>query len=174
MGAMKEIPGYSMQYATEQGEIFSERSGALQRKPMRLHNGYYRVNLRDDSYPAKTCVVPVHRIILETFVGKRPDGCVCRHLNGNPLDNRLSNICWGTPKENAQDSLRHGTAVCLRFGEDACASKLSLDDVKTIIEMYRRGHRQKDIADVFSISQHHVSDIINGKTWIAALEGVRG
>ena len=168
---MREIPGFSKQYATEQGEVFSARSGTLQKKAMRLHNGYYRVNLRSDSCPVKSCVVPVHKIILETFVGKRPDGYVCRHLNGNPLDNRLCNICWGTPKENVHDAMRHGTATCLRHGENHNASKLSLNDVKKIIEMYDQGHLQKEIADVFSVSQHHVSDIINGKTWVADLQG---
>lgn len=162
---IKEIPGFSGQYATTEGLIFSTRNGGWHQKPMRLHKGYYRVNLRDDNIPAKTRVEPVHKIILETFVGKRPDGYVCRHLNGNPLDNRLSNICWGTPKENIEDSIRHGTAVCLRHGEDSNAAKLTLDDVKEIRKLYAQGHLQKELASVFSISQHHVSDIVNGKTW---------
>lgn len=40
--------------------------------------------------------------------------------------------------------------------------------------MHAQGHQQKEIAGVFSISQHHVSDIINGKTWVADLQEVRG
>lgn len=158
------IPGYPGYYASDSGDILSDRRGYLRVLPKRLHKGYYRVNVRDGSRPVKTHPEPVHKLILEAFVGKRPEGFVCRHLNGNPLDNRLSNICWGTPKENAQDSMRHGTAVCLRRGEKAVASKLSDEDVIKIKMLYAEGHTQKVIASVFSISQHHVSDIVHGKT----------
>lgn len=34
---------------------------------------------------------------------------MCRHLNGNPYDNRLENLAWGTPSENMLDKVRHGT-----------------------------------------------------------------
>jgi len=51
----------------------------------------------------------VHKIVLEAFVGPRPEGMVSRHLNGNPLDNRLSNLAYGTYSENARDSVVHGT-----------------------------------------------------------------
>ncbi|MCX4325165.1 MAG: NUMOD4 motif-containing HNH endonuclease [Lachnospiraceae bacterium] len=162
---MKSIPGYPGYYADESGEIFSKRSGSIRRLSKRMHNGYYRVNVRDSGHPVRTHAEPVHKLVLNAFVGMKPDGLVCRHLNGNPLDNRIGNICWGTPKENAQDAMRHGTASCLRHGENAVASKLTLDDVITIRKMYSEGHLQKEIAGVFSISQHHVSDIIHGKTW---------
>jgi hypothetical protein len=34
---------------------------------------------------------------------------VARHLNGNPADNRLANLQWGSLLENAADTRRHGT-----------------------------------------------------------------
>ena len=161
---MKEIPGYPLQYATTDGLVFSRRRGMLVQKPMRVHDGYYRVNLRDGNTPAKICPVPVHKLVLETFVGPRPDGYVCRHLNGNPLDNRLDNICWGTPKENAQDSIKHGTAVCLRHGEQSVASKLSNEDIKAIRELYEAGHLRSELATMYHISWRHATDIVSMKT----------
>ena len=53
--------------------------------------------------------VTVHTLVLEAFVGPRPEGLVCRHLDGDPLNNRLENLRWGTPEENSQDSIQHGT-----------------------------------------------------------------
>jgi hypothetical protein len=50
----------------------------------------------------------VHVLMLEAFVGPRPEGAVARHLNGLPDDNRLDNLAWGTVAENAQDRVRHG------------------------------------------------------------------
>ena len=34
---------------------------------------------------------------------------LCRHLDGNPHNNRLDNIVWGTVVENEADKVRHGT-----------------------------------------------------------------
>lgn len=51
----------------------------------------------------------LHHIVLEAFVGPRPPGMQCRHLNGNSLDNRLENLQWGTAREDNYDRVRHGT-----------------------------------------------------------------
>lgn len=70
--------------------------------------GYLQVRLHKGS-EAKSFAV--HRIILTTFVGPRPDGMETRHLNGDRRDNRLTNLAYGTPKENAADRVAHGTSV---------------------------------------------------------------
>jgi hypothetical protein len=69
--------------------------------------GYRYANLYRDGKMRHTSV---HTIVLEAFVGPRPDGLVARHgplkyEDGTP-DNRLSNLEWGTPSENAMDRLR--------------------------------------------------------------------
>ena len=51
----------------------------------------------------------VHQLVLEAFVGPRPLGMVTRHLNGEPTDNRVDNLAWGTRSQNNLDSVRHGT-----------------------------------------------------------------
>ena len=57
----------------------------------------------------------VHHLVLEAFVGPRPEGHEARHLNGNCQDNRLKNLQWGTPEENAADKVKHRTH-CRRCG----------------------------------------------------------
>lgn len=42
----------------------------------------------------------VHQLVLEAFVGPRPDGYEVLHLNHNPADNRLVNLKYGTRSEN--------------------------------------------------------------------------
>ena len=42
----------------------------------------------------------VHRAVLEAWVGPRPKGYECDHINGNPSDNRLCNLEWVTHEEN--------------------------------------------------------------------------
>lgn len=48
----------------------------------------------------------VARLMAEAFVPGSGE-CV-RHLDGNPHNNTLENLAWGSHKDNAQDTLRHG------------------------------------------------------------------
>ncbi|MBE6926887.1 MAG: HNH endonuclease [Ruminococcaceae bacterium] len=162
---MTPIPNYPGYFATAEGEIYSNRCGLLRKLPKRLHKGYYRVNVRDGGTPVKSHVEPVHKLILEAFSGPRPLNYVCRHLNGVATDNRLENICWGTQKENAQDAIRHGTAVCLRVGERHIRAKLTEKDIMQIKKLYADGLTQKQIAELYPVTQRHISDIVNLKTW---------
>jgi hypothetical protein len=50
-----------------------------------------------------------HHLVLLAFVGPRPEGMETRHLDGNPRNNSLSNLAYGTHTENMQDKIRHGT-----------------------------------------------------------------
>jgi hypothetical protein len=51
----------------------------------------------------------IHVLVLEAFVGPRPDGMQAAHENGKAGDDRLENLSWKTPLENAADKIRHGT-----------------------------------------------------------------
>lgn len=51
----------------------------------------------------------VHRIVLDAFVGPRPSKVDVRHLDGNPTNNRLENLRYGTRSENNHDKKTHGT-----------------------------------------------------------------
>ena len=53
--------------------------------------------------------ISVHRAVALAFHGPAPVGAHARHLNGNSLDNRASNIAWGSPGDNQLDAVRHGT-----------------------------------------------------------------
>lgn len=75
-----------------------------------------------------------HRLVLDAFVGARPD-LECRHLNGNPRDNRLVNLAWGTPTENQFDRFRHGTAC---EGETNYRAELSEADVRRVMKLRGR------------------------------------
>lgn len=56
-------------------------------------------------------VVLVHTIVLEAFEGKCPEGLQACHGDGNPLNNRKTNLRWDTPKANQHDRIRHGTTL---------------------------------------------------------------
>jgi len=67
---------------------------------------YLRLGLNRDG---KTKTFKVHSLILTAFVGPRPEGMECRHLDGVPTHNWPSNLAWGTPEQNRDDSRKHGS-----------------------------------------------------------------
>lgn len=50
----------------------------------------------------------VHSLVLAAFRGPRTEGLLVCHRNDRKNDNRLSNLYYGTRKDNAQDALRNG------------------------------------------------------------------
>lgn len=68
---------------------------------------YARVDLRLGGRERKT--VRVHSLVAQVFLGPRPDGMHVRHLDGNSLNNVVSNLAYGTASENSRDTVRHGT-----------------------------------------------------------------
>lgn len=51
----------------------------------------------------------VHRLVMLAFVGPCPEGMEVCHNNGDPTDNRLTNLRYATRSENHYDKRRHGT-----------------------------------------------------------------
>ena len=52
----------------------------------------------------------VHELVLLAFAGRRPamEGrCEIRHLDGDKFNNRVSNLAYGTAKENMADRKLH-------------------------------------------------------------------
>ena len=73
----------------------------------------------------------VHTLVLEAFVGPRPDGLVACHNNGNSKDNRAENLRWDTLSANQLDSVRHGTKRNGTTGATHCKRGHPFDEQNT-------------------------------------------
>lgn len=78
----------------------------------------------------------VHRLVAEAFLGPRPDGMQTRHLNGNAIDNRAENLRYGTARENALDSVQHGTHP--QSSKAACPQGHTYNEANTRVYRDRR------------------------------------
>lgn len=78
-------------------------SGRLLR-PRPDRKGYLEVNLSVDGVKK---MVKVHHLVLEAFVGPRQGEC--RHLDGDVSNNCMSNLAWGTSRQNHFDQVQAGT-----------------------------------------------------------------
>jgi len=160
------IPGYPRYAIDESGTILSACgrgcrvavpnrpwSDAKRLKHATGTGGYQYVNLRHDG---RTRVITVHILVLITFVGPRPNGMMCRHLDGNPANNHISNLVWGTASENQNDSIRHGTDS--RGGKNGNA-KLKASDVLEIRSRAANGEKLSEIAKDFPINSDSIYPI---------------
>jgi hypothetical protein len=104
----------------------------------------------------------VHSLVLSSFVGPRPDGMQARHLNGNHLDNRLSNLVWDTPTANQRDRLTHGTD---NRGDKSPLAKLTSGNVRAIRKGLKVGESCASLSRQFGVALNTVHAIKTGRTW---------
>lgn len=90
-------------WITLDGQIFNENGKQL--KPTLSTGGYLRVSLYNRG---KKKIFLVHHLVLLAFVGPRPQGMETRHLDGDPKNNHISNLRYGTSSTNKLDMVRHG------------------------------------------------------------------
>lgn len=71
-----------------------------------LRNQYYSATLNKDG---KAKVFRVHRLVASAFIGEAPSPThQINHIDGNKLNNVVSNLEWVTPKENTEHAIRTG------------------------------------------------------------------
>jgi hypothetical protein len=133
--------------------------GAVLRGRVQKPTAYVMIRLSDGARRVRRFL---HHLVLESFGYSRPDGAPCRHLNGNPGDNRLANLAWGTARENAADRVGHGTAS---RGEASGMAKLTEADVHEIRRLLRQGLSHPDIASRFNVGRTNIENIKAGRTW---------
>lgn len=104
----------------------------------------------------------VHIEMLAAFVGPRPDGFACRHLDGNPGNNHLDNLRYGTAKENKADAMRHGTAI---RGEACPGAVLDNATAASLHSRLNGGEFPSALAREFGVSVQSVIRVGTGETW---------
>lgn len=92
---------------------------------------------------------PVHALIAATFIGPRPENADIRHLDGNPLNNVVENLAYGSRRENILDTYNNGGSW----------RKLTIDDVIAVRKMLRVGIKGREISKVFGLAESTVSAI---------------
>lgn len=103
-GEWKPVVGFPNYWVSADGEVFTEVLGRSLRQTVGK-NGYFVVNL---SCGGITKTRTVHSLVIEAFVGPKPDALEARHLDGNAHNNRLVNLKYGTSSQNKLDTVAHG------------------------------------------------------------------
>lgn len=149
------IPGMDGYAINSEGKVFCIREVSAKN----WNDGYYRVSIKING---KRFCKGIHQLMALAFLGPPgPGQNEVRHLNGNPHDNRIENLAWGTRKENAQDMARHGTVK----GKNNPRAILWECDVKTIKRALRLGVSIKVLAAIYEVSETSLKAIKEGRNW---------
>jgi hypothetical protein len=135
------------------GRILSLRKS----KPKILVNvldtdGYFKVSRPE---------IRVAQAVLLAWRGPRPDGHESRHLDGDKQNNHVSNLKWGTPKQNGLDKRRHGTAKWEKNNQ----VKMSEEMVIKLREEYKSKPLSVLEKENSSMSRFAIWAAVSGYTW---------
>lgn len=146
-------------YAAAEGAVVSVKSGIAMLLQPCVRSGYEYVTL---CRPGLTEKIAVHAAVLAAFFGPRADGQAARHLNGDPRDNAIGNLRWGSEKANARDAMLHGRSP---RGAANGKARISEDDVHAIRARYDNGEQPAVIAKYYPISRDAASAIGRRASW---------
>jgi len=160
---LRHCPSYPGYAVAKNGSVWTSlRRGIWQRRKTSIvetpRGRYEQITLRLNK---RYKTVFVHRLILETFRGPCPKGHESRHLNGNSIDNRSSNLQWGTRQQNSDDKRKHGT---MQAGEKNGQAKLTANQVSEIRKL-RSSTTIDDLAMRFKMSRSQIKRIVYGISW---------
>lgn len=128
--------------------------------PLKGHmtpKGYRTISMSHENFKVTKSV---HRLVCMAFHGMPPVATMeVRHLNGNPMDNRPQNLCWGTPQENWQDKRTHGRAT---VGEKHPAAKFTDEERGHIRWAVERGLcSQRQAARALGVAPSSIQGIVS-------------
>lgn len=163
----RDVRGYEGLYrVSSSGDVWSvprvagrnrrKYGGRLLKQSRAAGTGYMRVTL---SRGGKQNWLSVHSLVLSAFDRPRKLDEVCRHLDGNQLNNSIENLCWGSCRENMLDAIDHDTAA---VGEKHGMAKICELDAWLIKNV---DARIGGIADFFGLARSTVLGIRGGRSW---------
>lgn len=153
----KAVPGYEKNYeVSKEGFVRSALSKRILKISLNSH-GYPSVILYKNGKGTRK---KIHPIVAACFIGPRPDNLTINHLDGNKLNNRVSNLHYCTHKENMQHASEMGL---LRCGERCPQAKLTEDMVR-MIRMFPHIPDRK-FAKMFGVVRSVISDVKHYRIW---------
>ena len=193
-GYLKDISGYEKLYAiTEDGRIWSypKRVNSFNGAWMKLQ---LFINMKKRNKPHKQYTIflnkngrgkrfQVHRIVAQTFILNPENKPQINHLDGNSLNNNVSNLEWSTSTENMEHAIKMGLIDSYSGLQDQTRSEngkktgaingmksrrmFTMTEADCIRKIHEVGKKScRAIARVYNCSNKTISNICNYKSYI--------
>jgi len=155
------IPGHPRYSVASDGTLRVEtRSGyTVYRRPSRVEKPRYPKYCIDGKH--YLC----HHIVMEVWGAPRPDGAaLLRHLDDDPNNFDISNLAWGSGRDNWDDSIRNHYEDWIG-GEYHNRQKLTPGAVLDILVKIDEGVPIRRIAPMFGVTEATIRCIRDKKSW---------
>jgi len=109
----------------------------------------------------------VHRLVGMAFLPEPNKKLQINHIDGNKLNNCVTNLEWATSKENMAHAWQTGLINADHMqGSRHPKAKITEDDVVVIRNLYQSKLATKqELSDKYGLSVASISDILYKRTW---------
>lgn len=151
------VVGYEDYYQiSDQGNIFSFFT-SRPIKAFLTRKGYLRVDFKGKKFL-------VHKLIMETFVGKEPKLQV-NHKNGIKTDNRLENLEWTTAQQNVDHAWGLGLVPRPTGSKHPRATITEEDVVKIRVAKITKSYGLNALAKDFNTTREVIKKVRYRQNW---------
>lgn len=166
-------PGY---YVSELGFIYAPGSMGKRtwHKLRSYSNDAYGHQVVDIYIDGKRHHKYVAVLVAEAFIPNPNKLPIVRHRDGNPLNNHVSNLEWGTHADNMDDAKRHGTFHYFTPEEDEMSLRVLRTPVRAInvhTGEIQDFPSQADAARALGVHQPNIRHVLSG--WYKQTGGYR-
>lgn len=172
MEEWKDINGYEGYYQVSNlGRVKSlpGQRGTTYRKERILtkcltRDGYEKVRLQHEGTDR---TARVHRLVAEAFIPNPDNKETVNHIDGNKLNNVVSNLEWVDRYEQMRHAYRLGLKTSIAGAHNSNA-KLSEDDVRAIRKEYvrmSRTHGTVALAKKYGVTNRIIGLVVNRKAY---------
>lgn len=152
---IKESNGYTI---TKKGEVYNKDNRRM--STVVNQSGYEQLGIRMLNGTRKWFVV--HRLVASHFIDNPEDKPHVNHIDGNKLNNHVSNLEWCTPKEN----MLHAVNVLGKgVGNNNANRIISEEDAHVICKLMQVGHTNYEIAEALNLTLGIVTSIRSKNSW---------
>jgi hypothetical protein len=141
-----------------QGDHLRKRKGQILKKITDKQNRF-RVSLYKNGIRNK---VFVHYLVALAFLGKKEQGQMICHNDGNGQNNRVDNLRFDTHQANMSDMVKHGKSARGSKNWHAIATS---DQVLQVRELRKKGLFYREIQHLTSLSFSSIVKMCQGKSW---------
>jgi hypothetical protein len=127
-------------------------------------SGYLGCTLSRNGLNSSVCYI--HRLLAICFIDNPHNKPQVNHIDGNSLNNSLTNLEWVTAKENIRHAWDIGlcTPHSIRGSKKSVVGKSFFEErTSRVFELRNAGMSQKAIGEVIGIHQSEICRILNNK-----------
>lgn len=159
-----QVPGFDHFFCTMDGKIWSTKSNKFL-KPMHTKEFYERVKYYIPGITPKW--IPVHRLVMITFVGPVPLGLEINHKDGNKKNNKLENLEYVSRSENKKHAFRIGLIDFrgTKGNQRTSLTEKTVKKIKQSLEIDSHHQNLIRLANKYKVTTASIYNIKSGKTW---------